>query len=78
MVVLWPSGANRGAVASMLETLLVAGLIGAPFQLGALLVGVRTRPSRWARAGLAIALAATGLLALAWAALLLLSLALSG
>lgn len=78
MVVLWPSGPERGTLASVLETLLVAGLIGAPFELGALLVGLRTRESRWGRTGLLVALATTGLLVLAWVTLMVLSVTLSG
>lgn len=78
VVALWPAGIEQGALASVLETLLVAGLIGAPFELGALLVGFRTRESRWGRAGLVVALTTTGLLVLAWAALMGLSVTLSG
>lgn len=69
-VIAWPSEAQPRTLASLLAALVGAGLIAAPFELGALLVGLRTRQSKWGRAGLAIALATTGLLVLAWAGLM--------
>jgi len=68
---LWLFADTQHTRASLFGTLLTAGFIGSPFELGALLVGFRTRHSKWGQTGLALGLLATALLAVAWTTQLL-------
>lgn len=68
---LWFFADRQQTPGSLFGTALVAGFIGSPFELGALLIGFRTRHSRWGRTGLAVALLAAAFLVTAWIVLLL-------
>jgi len=70
-VLLWFLADREQTSASLFGTALVAGFIGSPFELGALLIGLRTRHSKWGRTGLGVALLAAAALVAAWIVLLL-------
>ena len=63
---LWFFADRQQTAASLFGTALVAGFIGSPFELGALLVGFRTRHSKWGQTGLGIALLVAAALVTAW------------
>ena len=63
---LWFFADRQHTPGSLFGTALVAGIIGSPFELGALLVGFRTRHSKWGQTGLGIALLAAAALVAAW------------